>query len=124
MSVFFDANVVLETMIPGRLKREKALNYIVDCSESRLSALSVHLLFHFGLKLGYSMDNLCSMTRLHKIIDLTGADIDWAMKHCSNRDFEDALQVSMARRAGCVTFVTLDKRLARAYENYISMVIL
>jgi len=124
MSVFFDANVVMETMAPGRLKREKALDYIVDCSESRLSALSVHLLFYFGLKLGYSMETLCTLTHLHKIVDLTGADVEWAMKHCPNNDFEDALQVSMARRAGCTTFVTLDKKLARAYDSYISMVVL
>jgi len=124
MGVFFDANIVLEAMTPGRAKREKALDYIVDCSESRLSALIVHLLFHFGLKLGYSMDALCTLAHMHKIIDLTNADIEWAMKHCADSDFEDALQVSMARRAGCKTFVTLDKKLARVYESYIPMVVL
>jgi predicted nucleic acid-binding protein len=51
------------------------------------------------------------------MIELSADDFAWAFDNARDDDFEDALQLAVAIRTGCDTFVTFDKQLAKNYNN-------
>jgi predicted nucleic acid-binding protein len=53
----------------------------------------------------------------NKILPLALEDYRWAVDNEQGRDFEDALQVAMAIRTGCSSFITLDANLAKRYAK-------
>lgn len=50
-------------------------------------------------------------------LPLLPEDVAWAYENIRDEDFEDALQLAVAVRTGCETFVTFDKHLAKTYSN-------
>ena len=40
------------------------------------------------------------------------------LEHYAGKDFEDALQIAAANRAGATTFLKLDARLAKKYQKF------
>lgn len=57
----------------------------------------------------------------YTILPLDAVNFDWAFRNTRNSDFEDALQIAVALKNGCDEFVTLDKRLAKIYDNLPTM---
>jgi predicted nucleic acid-binding protein len=116
--VFLDANAVLEVVIAAREHSQRTREFIDNIEDDvAISMLSTHLIMHFGRKEGVDDNILLGMIGSCKILNLESEDFRWATKSERGRDFEDALQVSVALRNGCSEFITLDKKLAKAYAG-------
>jgi predicted nucleic acid-binding protein len=82
-----------------------------------ISMLSTHLIMYFGRKERADDAFLHGVIGANELLPLTAEDYDWAAANERGRDFEDALQLATALRAGCTSFVTLDRALAKAYAG-------
>ncbi len=51
------------------------------------------------------------------LLTLTSDDYQWAKTNAQRKDFEYPLQMVVATRTGCYTFVTLDHELAKVYAE-------
>lgn len=122
MSVFLDANILLEVLLPGR--RKTALAEECFLQEAIVSPLSAHLYAYFGTKEGFPIEVLTKQLALLKYANLGDDEVRWAITNCQDNDFEDALQVACAVTSGSELFVTLDKSLAQKYQKFIDMKVL
>ncbi|HVC36248.1 MAG TPA: type II toxin-antitoxin system VapC family toxin [Candidatus Dormibacteraeota bacterium] len=114
--LFVDANVLLEIIL-SRKNEKLARNILEDNSNNLfISALTAHLVVHFG-QLVVDLPILRSFLEDYTILSLNESDFEWAFTNMRNQDFEDALQLAVAIRNGCNTFITLDKDLATTYNN-------
>jgi predicted nucleic acid-binding protein len=116
--VFLDTNILLEIILKDRAKKLQVENFLKVVSEpSAISMLSVHLIMHFGRKEQANDEFLEGVIRENKLLTLIPEDYEWALVNEKKKDFEDALQMAVAIRAGCEAFVTLDSDLAKAYAG-------
>ena len=122
MSVFLDANILLEVLLPGRLKVALADSYAQK--EAVVSPLSAHLYVYFGKKEGFSVEALSKQLTLLNYTHLSGDEVRWAITNCQDDDFEDALQVACAVLSESELFVTLNKTLAQKFHKFINMKVL
>lgn len=122
MSIFLDANILLEVLLPGRPKA--ALAYSYAQKEAVVSPLSAHLYAYFGRKEGFSTEALTKQLALLNYTDLGDNEVRWAIANYQGEDFEDALQVACAIMSGCKLFVTLDKPLSQRYQRFINVKVL
>ncbi len=122
MKVFLDANILLESSLPGRLKAEQALSF--SGKDIVTSPLSAHLYVYFGTKVGIPLRRLTEHLRALRFTPFGQSQVTWAIDNCQGNDFEDALQVACAVTSGCDMFVTLDKKLAAQYGQFIKMKVL
>lgn len=114
--VYFDANVLMES-VESRSRVGEADSVIQkNFGNMYISALTVHLVMYFGLK-AYSADVLKAFLTDFTVLAVEPSDVAWAFDHMVKNDFEDALQVSVALRAGCEVFYTFDRNLYVAYKN-------
>lgn len=114
--VFLDVNIILEVLLHNRLRDEAVARALSTIDQPMaVSMLTVHLVWYFGRKDGVSDATLTKVLRPYEILSLEADDYAWALANEQGRDFEDALQVAAALRAGCDTFMTLDSKLARRY---------
>lgn len=120
MYVVIDANVLLELVIE-RTNAEKVKKFLVDQkkagNEVVLSALSAHLVYHFGSQY-FQTSDIKKLLDGFEIIELSGDDFTNAFEVSLNDDFEDAVQLACAIRHGASEFVTFDKKLARDYKDF------
>ena len=114
--VCFDANVLLETVLvrSGKKVADQVLH--AAAGEASVSALTGHLLFHFGRR-ERPLEQLQVFLDEFEILALQADDFAWAYHNVRNSDFEDALQVSVALRTGCEVFYTFDRNLYAAYKH-------
>jgi len=112
---YFDVNVLVE-VVEQRAKAKPAKNALMGCTDRYISSLTVHIFMYFELKI-FSGVHLEKFLYDFTIFDFTASDVNWAFKNCRSDDFEDALQIAVAIRNGCSTFVTLDRQLAKSYGN-------
>lgn len=124
MSTFFDANVLLEILIAQRPGKTAAIAALGEAKKAFISPLSVHLYVYFGKKEGYPVTQLSEEVLAYQITDMGPAVVQWAISHCKDDDFEDALQVGCAVMEGCNKFVTFDSKLAKRYSSYIDIQLL
>jgi predicted nucleic acid-binding protein len=122
MSVFLDANILLEVLLPGRQKAALADRYVQN--EAVVSPLSAHLYAYFGTKEGFSIETLTKQLALLNYTELGDDEVRWAIANCQDDDFEDALQVACAVISGSELFVTLDNPLAQKYQKFIKIKVL
>ncbi len=116
--VFLDANILLEVVLPGRAQQQRVEALLSSLREpTAISMLTVHLVLHFGTKLGIQQALLFDIIDATKVLDLTEQDYAWARANQQGNDFEDALQMAVAVRNGCARFLTLDKALAKQYPS-------
>ncbi|QQS19019.1 hypothetical protein IPL68_03140 [Candidatus Saccharibacteria bacterium] len=71
---------------------------------------------YFGNK-SHSVQSLKDLLSDFEVLGLEPSDVAWAFDHMVKNDFEDALQVSVALRAGCEVFYTSDRGLYDAYKG-------
>jgi predicted nucleic acid-binding protein len=79
--------------------------------------LTVHLIMHFGRKEQIDDYFLQAVINENELFSLSAEDYEWALVNERGKDFEDALQLAVAMRTNCDTFLTLDKKLARDYAD-------
>lgn len=116
--VFLDTNILLEIILKDRPKRLQVESFLKAVDEpTAISMLSVHLIMHFGRKTKTNDDLLRGFISENEILSLMPEDYGWALANEQKKDFEDALQMSVAIRADCSSFVTLDSKLAKAYTG-------
>ena len=114
--VFLDANILLEIILKNRTKMVKVESYLSSVNEpTAISMLSAHLIMYFGRKEKAENEFLEGVIEENELLALLPEDYEWAIKNEKRKDFEDALQLSIATRSGCNTFVTLDNNLAKSY---------
>ncbi len=115
-SVFLDANILLEILL-DREKNIDARKVLEKYAGSlNISALTAHLVVHFG-QTRVELPILRQFLADYTILPLEAADFDWAFVNARNQDFEDALQLSIAIRHGCIEFITFDKPLYETYKG-------
>jgi predicted nucleic acid-binding protein len=115
-SVFLDANIVLEIVLE-RQNQQLAKDLLSKYSDNlNISSLTAHLITYFGQKL-VDLPLLRSFLEDYIILSLDSIDFEWAFNNIRNNDFEDALQLGVAIRNGCASFITFDKPLVDAYAN-------
>jgi predicted nucleic acid-binding protein len=112
-SIFVDANVIIEVLLNRRRRRicEKSLS--IPSATYHLSALSVHLVYHF-CELDRVDPGLAKLVidRLN-ILPVTAADVSMAQSRYKGKDFEDCLQASCAEANQCGEILTLDGSFAK-----------
>lgn len=116
--VFLDANILLEIILKDRAKKLQVENFLHSVSEpTAISMLSIHLIMYFGRKEQASDEFLECVIRENELLTLIPEDYEWATDNEKKKDFEDALQMAVAIRSRCETYVTLDNDLAKAYAG-------
>lgn len=116
LSCFLDANILLEILL-DRQNNHIARGYLQHhAGNLGISALTAHLVIHFGTVI-VGLPVLRKFLDDYKLQSLTDADFAWAFQNARNDDFEDALQLAVAIRAGYDEFVTFDKTLYEAYKT-------
>lgn len=115
--ICLDANVVLELLL-GRKLAQACQAYIASTEdEIAITVLSVNIIMYYAeVK---HLDLLEVKRLLHDFVWLGAieADVAWAFQYFAGKDFEDALQLAIANREGCRSFITLDKALAKKYAS-------
>lgn len=123
--VLLDANILLELLLPNRGRAQEVANFLLKLEQPTcINALTIHLIFHFGRIVGLDEELLHAAVARHVLLPLNPGDYLWAKENEVGKDFEDALQVATAVRAGCDQFITLDRQLAKNYKNIIPCVVL
>lgn len=115
--VFVDANITLELLLPDRPRVPQVAEILGAESDLTISALTGHLVWHFGRRQGLSDQIIAKHAGSYKMLPLYPSDFAWALANERGKDFEDALQVAVALRSGCERFITLDQSLAKRYTH-------
>jgi predicted nucleic acid-binding protein len=116
--VFLDTNIILEITLKDRAKFQQVKSFLEKVDDTTaISMLSVHLIMHFGRKEKADDTYLEGIIDQNVLLALTPDDYQWAKSNEHRKDFENALQLAVAIRTGCETFVTLDQELAKAYAE-------
>jgi predicted nucleic acid-binding protein len=122
--ILLDANVLLEMLIAGRLRKEDVFRWMEGNEEDFcITMLSVHLVLHFGLKDKLSFSEIKTFLADYPKIALLPEDYAVALGFLKDKDHEDALQLAVAERIGCTSIVTLDKKFAKLYEDRMNFII-
>ena len=121
--IFFDANILLDILLPNRPNHEKAmLAYDIICQEYKSLATSENILTtieYIASKNGTSCETLSRFFEgltenfeLYGFADILDSSLIIYKNACSDKkkiDFEDLLQVQCAIKNGCDVFITEDK---------------
>lgn len=119
--VFLDASFVLE-LIFKRAKYDECFGILNQLDQAvYISPLTVHLLFYFGKKEGFSFLECQTFVSQFNILNLDSDSIDEAIEIKKDDDFEDALQVACAVLNGCDLVYTLDKKFATRYQSIVDI---
>lgn len=116
--IFLDTNIILEIMLANRPHCSQVNRFLENITEATaVSMLTIHLVMHFGRKTQTEDAFLHAVLNENKLLALTPDDYEWAANNEQGNDFEDALQMSIAIRSGCSSFITLDAALAKRYAE-------
>lgn len=123
--ILLDANILLEVLVAGRPHAQDVMAWL-ERNESPccISLLTVHLVLHFGLKDGLSIETLQTFLADYSKEALLPEDYAVALQLLKGRDHEDALQLAVAKRTNCVGIITLDKGFAATYRDTIPFTVL
>ena len=125
--IFFDANILLDILIPNRPNHTKALEvYSIVCEKYDTLATSENILTtieYIASKNGTDcevvwrfFDSLQQNFELYTFSDIIGESLKIYHHACKNRqkiDFEDLLQLESAMKNECQVFLTEDKAIGK-----------
>lgn len=119
--IYLDANVLLEILF-HRARYKKVVARLSELQDSQfcVSVLSVDLVMYFVEIEKQSKDIAWEFINKYQQLDLLPNDTEWAHDN-DQGDFEDALQVSCARRHNCTLLITLDQSLEKMYGKYLTV---
>lgn len=113
-SLFVDVNVLIE-ILESRPKRKAAQNLMrANAGNLYISTLTCHIVTYVSQK-RVGLELLEQFLTDYEWLALLPEDVLWAFDNRRGKDFEDALQIAIAIRNGCDTFITLDQELFRTY---------
>jgi predicted nucleic acid-binding protein len=116
--ILLDANILLEMLIPERPHKDEVIGFMEKILDPVcISMLTVHLVMYFGLKDGIKLQTIKAFLANYPKLSLTPDDYELSLTILRDKDYEDALQLAVAERAGCDTVVTLDKRFGSVYAD-------
>lgn len=116
--IFLDTNILLEITLADRPHYSQVKHFLENATETAaISMLTAHLVMHFGRKAQTEDAFLHAVLNENKLLALTSEDYEWAANNEQGNDFEDALQIAIAIRSGCSSFITLDAALAKRYTK-------
>lgn len=121
--IFFDANILLDILLPSRPNHTKALEvYVGICDKYDVLATSENILTtieYIASKNGTSCEvierffsSLEENFELYGFADVLQRSLEVYRDACMQKekiDFEDLLQLQCAVKNGCTTFITQDK---------------
>jgi predicted nucleic acid-binding protein len=121
--IFFDANILLDILLPSRPNHDKALDvYVRICDSYDVLATSENILTtieYIASKNGTSCEvigrffiSLEENFELYGFTDILHDSLNIYKNACIQKqkiDFEDLLQLQCAIKNGCTTFITQDK---------------
>jgi len=114
--LFLDANILIE-ILESRPKHKEAQKLVrAGAGKLYVSTLTCHIAIYISQKRA-GLDIMEQFLSDYEWLELLPEDVSWAFNNRRSEDFEDALQVAVAIRNGCDTFVTLDHSLFRAYRD-------
>lgn len=115
--ICLDANVLIEVVLQRQryLQAERAITFLKE--RPYISMLSLHLVVYFCRIAHLPFSVIHNALDKVELLDLTSADYHWAKLNMRDKDFEDALQLAVAIRNGCDTFMTFDKKLYDTYKS-------
>ena len=129
--IFFDANILLDILLPSRPNHEKALGvYAQICDSYSVLATSENILTtieYIASKNGTSCETigrfflaLSENFELYGFTDILHDSLHIYQDACKKQmklDFEDLLQLQCAVHNGCTTFITQDKGIHKLNVN-------
>ncbi|HEY6736592.1 MAG TPA: type II toxin-antitoxin system VapC family toxin [Candidatus Saccharimonadia bacterium] len=120
--ICLDANILLELLF-ARGRSPQVIQLLETMTEAQfwVSVLSVDLVMYFVEAERASKSVAWDFLRHYDVVDLTRSDLEWARDN-DGGDFEDALQIAVARRIGAQKFVTLDQSVAPMYGQFVPVV--
>lgn len=118
--IILDTNIVVE-ILEKRSRLPAVLEYLKQNQGETIavSTLTLSNVFYLLESRKIDVSIVEPLLRSYKIVGVTPEDADWAFTHYKGKDFEDALQVASAYREACSSFVTIDKQLAKKYNNFL-----
>jgi len=116
-----DANVLIEIALK-RKDVDACQKYIESATEKlAVTMLTVDLVMYYAESNKLNLHKIRNFLKQFLWIDLTEEDGDKAFDLYEDDDYEDALQITCTMKAGCKTFATLDKGLAKKYKDKIKV---
>jgi len=123
--LFVDANVLLELILPNRPKTNVCEQFIQRHNGTIvISMLSVHIVYYFAQKQGYTTDQIDSFISGFELALVDAETYQRALNVGGDDDIEDAMQVAVAMQTECDAMLTLDKNLALRYRQCIDVMLL
>ena len=121
--IFFDANILLDILLPSRANHAKAVKaYTTICDTYDILATSENILTtieYIAVKngtpcetIGKFFEGLEENFSLYGFGNILNESLELYRQACTNNqkvDFEDLLQLQCAVKNGCSTFITEDK---------------
>ena len=121
--IFFDANILLDILLPSRPNHSKALEvYVQICERYDTLATSENILTTIEYivskngtpceTIGRFFTALDANFELYGFADILSKSVTIYAEACTHKekiDFEDLLQLQCAMHHGCTTFITQDK---------------
>ncbi len=124
MKTFFDANVLLETLLIERKKAHIAVTVLSRTQDAAISPLTTHLYVYFGKREKHAVSELLEDLQAYQIAPMDQHVFEWAVTNRQYESFEDALQVACAVLGGYDRFVTFDSQLSKNYRQFIDIQLL
>ncbi len=129
--IFFDANILLDILLPSRQNHKKAIEvYEIICQKYEILATSENILTtieYIASKNGTKceiiwrfFDSLNSNFEIYHFSDILNESLEIYHQYCKeNRkiDFEDLLQLKCAIKQNCQAFITEDKGIKKMDVN-------
>jgi predicted nucleic acid-binding protein len=136
--IFFDANILLDILIPSRANHTKAIEvYTQICEEYDTLATSENILTTIEYIASRNQTDCRVIARFFdalnqnfelyafgEIMDESLRIYREACEQAQKIDFEDLLQLQCAMKHGCDTFITQDKELLKQSRNDIAIIAL
>ncbi|HET7360662.1 MAG TPA: PIN domain-containing protein [Salinimicrobium sp.] len=122
--VFLDANCLM-TLLYLRPKAKVVADCVGNVSAHvAISVLTVHLIYHFGLKDGYSFKKITSLLDSYQILPIDREVVKLAQSQFITKDFEDCLQAACAEIGDCDEIITLDKKFKKYSGTKLKVILL
>lgn len=119
--ILLDSNILLE-VLEHRRQYEDVIQTLANIAGKEILAitvLTVSNVFYIAERNKLDFQKVENLIKSYRHMDIVGADVDWAIAHYKNKDFEDALQVAAAIREKYTAFLTLDASLAKKYSKFL-----